>query len=45
VAESEFQFRPLNFIQKLRDDVEKFFWLLEPLANERSLHMPEKPEV
>jgi hypothetical protein len=35
----------LDFIQKLSDCIRQLLWLVEGLANERSLHMTEKPEV
>jgi hypothetical protein len=45
VAENRNHFWRLNFIQKLGDCPQQLFWLVEDLADERSLHMTEKPEV
>jgi hypothetical protein len=32
-------------MQKLHGGLDKFFWLLEPPANERTLYMAETSEV
>jgi hypothetical protein len=45
VAENRDNFWRLNFIQKLGDYLQQLFWLVEGLADERSLHISEKPEV
>jgi hypothetical protein len=43
VTENRDHFWRLNFIQKLGDYLQQPFWLVEGLANERSLHMAEMP--
>jgi hypothetical protein len=45
VAENRDHFWQLNFIQRLIDCLQQLFWLVEGLADERSPHMTEKPEV
>jgi hypothetical protein len=45
VSKNHIQFWWLNFIQKLGDGLQQLFWLVKGLADERSLHMTEKPEV
>jgi hypothetical protein len=45
VAENRDRFWWLNFMQKLGDCLQQLFWLVEGLADERSLRMTEKPEV
>jgi hypothetical protein len=45
VAEDEFQFRPLSFIQKFLNTSEKILWSGELLSCQCRPHVPEKPEV
>jgi hypothetical protein len=45
VAENRNHFWRPNVIQKLGDCLQQLFWLVEGLADERRLHMTEKPEV
>jgi hypothetical protein len=44
MVKDEFQFRPLNFIQKFLNASEKILWPGELLFSQCRLHVPEKSE-
>jgi hypothetical protein len=45
VAKDEFQFRPVNCIQKGLNASAKILWPGDLLSCQCRIHMPEKPEV